>query len=103
MVTVQYEPFPMLGPQLDAVLTKGAETVSEVSVTTPEVVFLIVTTWVAEVAPTLTVPKESEVGDSARVDAVPVPVPVSAMELGEPVPLLTTTSVPFEVPVAVGL
>jgi hypothetical protein len=102
--TVQLAPAARLVPQVEADLRKGAETVSEVSVTAPVPVFLTVTTWAAVVVPTFADPKASEVGarDSVSVEAA-FPVPVSATELGVLVALLATTSVPVEETAEVGL
>jgi hypothetical protein len=60
--TVQVAPTARLVPQVVADLIKGAETVSDVSVSAELPVFLTVTTCAAVVVPTFTVPKASEVG-----------------------------------------
>jgi hypothetical protein len=87
---------------LEAVLTKGAGILIELRGTAADVLFLMVTTCVADWVPTFTDPKASEVGD--RVNAAPeVPVPVSATEKGEPAAVLVTTRDPLETTAAVGL
>ena len=72
-------PLGTVAPQLEAVLMKGAGTVIAPSGTAAEVLFLMESTWVAEVEPTLTDPKASEVGESVSAIAE-VPVPVRAAE-----------------------
>ena len=106
--TVQVAAAANVAPQVVADLRNDVALapvmVSEVSVTVPVPVFLMVTTCAAVVEPTVVEAKVSEVGDSetVKVEAVaPVPVMVAVCV---PVPALSrTSSVAVRVPAATGL
>ena len=77
--------------------------VSEVNVTAAVLVFLIVTTCAAVVAPTTVEAKVNVVGESVTVSVAAVPVPERATVCGEPVALSATESEAVLAPADAGL